>query len=110
MKESKVGVCLSNHVCVLCFSYVETTLPYPLPLPLSPILPSHPPLPFLLERTGGADVLLELRGKNGTSAFHDAHGTSPSSAPHKKLLRMEVKGVSAEVLALKFPKSEQVAP
>ncbi|KAM3573927.1 hypothetical protein VYU27_004124 [Nannochloropsis oceanica] len=65
---------------------------------------------FVKMHPGGADVLLELRGKNGTSAFHDAHGTSPSSAPHKKLLRMEVKGVSAEVLALKFPKSEQVAP
>ena len=69
-----------------------------------PTHPTHPP-----SYTGGAEVLLELQGKDGTAALHEAHGTNHSSAPYKKLGRMEVKGLSEEVLAAKFGKGEEKA-
>ena len=59
--------------------------------------------------TGGADVLNNLKGKDGTADFHEAHGTG-YGAPQKKLARMEVK-VAEEILAQKFkPANKSVAP
>ncbi|TFJ82934.1 hypothetical protein NSK_005759 [Nannochloropsis salina CCMP1776] len=65
---------------------------------------------FVKMHPGGSDVLLELKGKDGTAAFRDAHGNNPTSTPRKKLGRMEVKGISAEVLSSKFSGDRDQCP
>jgi hypothetical protein len=47
-------------------------------------------------------VLLDIKGKDGTAAFQEVHGSmSESGTPQKKLARFEVK-VSPEILARHF--------